>query len=134
MITYANSLVGTPYKYGGTSKKGFDCSGFTQNVYKQINIEIPHNSQAQRLLCTENTPLSELQPGDLIFFGNPNVPNPRAGHAGMIYANNNGEITVIHCVTGGVKIEGKDSSWDRYWINCVIHAISLQDLLAISDQ
>lgn len=130
MMTYAKSLVGTPYKYGGTSKKGFDCSGFTQNVYDFVDVKLPHNAHMQKQLLAQRIPLNQLKPGDLIFFGNPNSPNPRANHAGIIYENKNGEISVIHCVTGGVKIEGKDSSWDRYWINYVIHAISLDHLLS----
>lgn len=132
IITYAHTLIGTPYKYGGTSSKGLDCSGFTQNVYAYVDIPLPHNANAQKELWRIKTPLEDLQPGDLIFFGDPSNPTSKAGHAGMIYENNAGEITVIHCVSGGVKVEGTNSSWDRYWINKVIHTISLRSLLQTS--
>ena len=129
LLRTAKKLEGVPYKYAGTDpQKGLDCSGFTQYVYKSIGIEIPHNSSMQSKLSENRIPLNQLQPGDLIFFGGWNGDQPRVGHAGLIFAVNGNNITVIHCVTGGVKIEGKDSSWDRYWVNNVLFGISLDTL------
>jgi peptidoglycan DL-endopeptidase CwlO len=77
VLGVAASLAGTPYSYGGTSPStGFDCSGFTQYVFKQVGISLPRTAEEQRQAAT---PVSDPQPGDLVFFGNP------AGHVG-IYA------------------------------------------------
>jgi cell wall-associated NlpC family hydrolase len=77
VLSIAASLAGTPYSYGGTSPStGFDCSGFTQYVFKQVGISLPRTAEQQRQAAT---PVSDPQPGDLVFFGNP------AGHVG-IYA------------------------------------------------
>ena len=77
VLGIAASLAGTPYSYGGTSPStGFDCSGFTQYVFRQVGISLPRTAEAQREAAT---PVSDPQPGDLVFFGNP------AGHVG-IYA------------------------------------------------
>ena len=77
VLSVAASLAGTPYTYGGTSPStGFDCSGFTQYVFKQVGISLPRTAEEQRQAAT---PVSTPQPGDLVFFGNP------ASHVG-IYA------------------------------------------------
>lgn len=79
VLDIAASLAGTPYRYGGTSPEtGFDCSGFTQYVFRQVGISLPRTAEQQRQFVT---PVSNPQPGDLVFFGSP------AGHMG-IYAGN----------------------------------------------
>jgi cell wall-associated NlpC family hydrolase len=79
VLGIAASLEGTPYTYGGTSPEtGFDCSGFTQYVFRQVGISLPRTAEDQRQFVT---PVSDPQPGDLVFFGAP------AGHLG-IYAGN----------------------------------------------
>jgi len=133
MLQLAQKLKGVKYVYAGTSpSSGFDCSGFTQYVYKQVGIEIPHNAQMQSNLSKNRTDLKKLKPGDLVFFGSWNGSKQRTIHAGIIFDKQGDDITVIHCVSGGVSIEGKNSSWDRYWINRVLFGISL-DQLASTD-
>jgi hypothetical protein len=126
MLKLAEKLEGVPYKHAGTSPNmGFDCSGFTQYIYKSVGIEIPHNANMQSKLSLIQKPLNELKPGDLVFFGS----QQRAFHAGIIFDKMGDDFTVIHCVNGGVKIEGKDSSWDRYWIDKVLFGISADTLV-----
>ena len=70
---YARQFVGNPYKWGGTSlTKGADCSGFTMSVYKNYGVSLPHSSKAQSK-CGTKVDLSEVQPGDLIFYGGNNI-------------------------------------------------------------
>lgn len=72
-------LIGVDYKYGGTSEKGFDCSGFTMFVFNQWNIDLPHTSKGQ---AEDGTKVSkdDLQPGDLIFF---NTGGAGISHVGI---------------------------------------------------
>lgn len=76
IVAIAARYVGTPYVYGGTSPDGFDCSGFTQYVYRQAGISIPRTSGAQGS-GGRRVSASEARPGDLVWSGN--------GHIG-IYA------------------------------------------------
>jgi cell wall-associated NlpC family hydrolase len=79
VLAIAAQYEGLMYSYGGTSPStGFDCSGFTQYVFRQIGISLPRTAEQQRQAVT---PVSNPQPGDLVFFGSP------AYHLG-IYAGN----------------------------------------------
>lgn len=76
IVNYAKQFLKVPYVYGGASKSGFDCSGFTMYVYKKFGISMRHGAQAQAKLGTvvnanKNSASSlkeNLQPGDLVFF------------------------------------------------------------------
>jgi hypothetical protein len=74
----SHNFLGVPYLWGGTSDFGFDCSGFTQRLFRFSNIEIPRNSAWQREDSKIVSDFSKAEEGDLIFF---------KGHVG-IYLNN----------------------------------------------
>ncbi len=78
LLSIAASLAGIYYVYGGTTTAGFDCSGYTQYVFGKVGISLPRTAEDQR---QATTPVSDPQPGDLVFFGSP------AHHVG-IYAGN----------------------------------------------
>jgi uncharacterized protein YgiM (DUF1202 family) len=70
LVEYAKQFVGNPYVWGGTSlTKGADCSGFVLSVFKKFGVSLPHSSAAQSKLGTKIS-ASDLQPGDLVFYGN----------------------------------------------------------------
>ncbi|WP_251197361.1 C40 family peptidase [Anaerotardibacter muris] len=69
LVEQALSLKGSPYAYGGTTPRGFDCSGFTQYCFRNaLGIELPRTAAAQAALG-ESVSMDELQPGDLLFWG-----------------------------------------------------------------
>lgn len=78
VLGVAAQYVGVPYVWGGTTPSGFDCSGFSQYVFAQVGISLPRTAAAQQSFAT---PVSNPQPGDLVFYGYP------AYHMG-IYAGN----------------------------------------------
>jgi cell wall-associated NlpC family hydrolase len=63
----ATGLLGQPYRYGGDSIQGFDCSGLTLYVHQQLGIAVPRTAVLQRQQ-SEALDRSELEPGDLVFF------------------------------------------------------------------
>lgn len=129
MLKMAQGLEGVRYIYGGSDpSKGFDCSGFTQYVYNQAGLKLPHNAQLQSELSPKRVNIDNLKPGDLVFFGSWSGSTQRTIHAGIIFAKNGDELTVVHCVSGGVSIEGTNSSWDRYWIHRVLFGISMDTI------
>ena len=78
VLSIAASLTGIPYRYGGSTPAGFDCSGYVQYVFRQAGISLGRTTYAQ---YAQTRPVSNPQPGDLVFFGYP------AYHVG-IYAGN----------------------------------------------
>lgn len=110
VLKEANKHVGTPYKYGGITPKGFDCSGFAQYVMAQNNIELPRTSREQSTLY-KKIKLKNIEAGDLIFFGS----NKSAiNHVGIISEVTDDKIYMIHSSTSrGVIVSEITTS--AYW-------------------
>jgi probable lipoprotein NlpC len=82
VINTARSYTGTPYKYGGTTRSGMDCSGLLLNSFKTINFNLPRSSEAQSKIGME-VKLKELEPGDLVFFATGNKKR-KITHVGLV--------------------------------------------------
>lgn len=97
IVDYAYQFLGIPYVWGGTSPSGFDCSGFTQYVFRNAaGVNLPRTTYEQ---INVGTPVaySDLQPGDLVF--------PHTGHVGiyvgngqMIHAPSTGDVIKVSSV------------------------------------
>lgn len=105
IVNYAYNFLGTPYVWGGTSTSGFDCSGFTQYVFKQMGYSIKRTA-VQQLTC--GYAVTDLQLGDLVFFENTYSTGADASHVGIYVGDNQ----FIHAASGGVKVT--DLSDDYY--------------------
>jgi uncharacterized protein YfaT (DUF1175 family) len=67
VVAVAKQYVGAPYRWGGSSPEGFDCSGLVRYVYAQVGVSLPHNAAKQYRLGTV-VAREDLEPGDLVFF------------------------------------------------------------------
>ena len=105
IVREAEKYLGVPYLWGGTTPRGFDCSGLVQYVYRNLGINLTRVSQTQYL---EGTPLTrdELLPGDLVFF----EENGDVHHVG-IYA---GDGYMIHAPYTGAVVSYQSIDADHY--------------------
>ena len=119
IVNEALKHLGTHYVYGGSTPKGFDCSGFTMYLYGTQGISLPHSASAQWQSGkgTRHTNVSELAPGDLVFFNDPSRNRGRAcSHAG-IYLGGGEFIHASSARSGGVKISDlTEGYYQRYFV------------------
>ena len=92
----ALDMVGTPYRFGGASPRGFDCSGLVYFAHDQVGIPVPRTTRAQQAAARE-VRLSSLQRGDLLFFDTA----WKAGHVGIYI----GEGQFVHAPSSGKQVE-----------------------------
>ncbi|MBQ7415465.1 MAG: C40 family peptidase [Oscillospiraceae bacterium] len=105
IITNAKKYLGTPYVWGGTTPKGFDCSGYVQYVFRQSGITLPRTTTEQYKVGTY-VAKSNLQPGDLVFLQN--TYRDGISHVG-IYV---GDGKMIHASSSkGVVISDLNNSY-----------------------
>ncbi|MEW9669536.1 S-layer homology domain-containing protein [Ammoniphilus sp. 3BR4] len=97
------SVLGVPYKYGGTTTKGFDCSGFTGYVFSQLGVDLPRDSRSQYGVG-EKVSIDEMQKGDLIFF---NTGGGAISHVSIYIGNNK----IAHATSTGSSVRIDDMDW-----------------------
>lgn len=108
IVADAHKYLGVKYVYGGSTPSGFDCSGFTQYLFKQYGISLPRSAAGQLYAGQKVNSLSEAQPGDIICY---------AGHVALYIGNNQ----VIHAPYTGTVVRIQDVHMmtiigiRRYW-------------------
>lgn len=102
--SYACSRIGCPYVWGAEGPDSFDCSGLVTWAYRQLGIELPHQSEAQMARATRVVSVSEARPGDVLW---------RYGHVGI--AGGYGGTPYVHAPTFGASVRNTDSlSWSNF--------------------
>ena len=108
VVAIAQRYLGVPYVYGGASPSGFDCSGLAMYCYAQVGVGLSHGATDQQHASTP-VPISALQPGDLVFFGNASYSyhvGIYVGGGSMINAPHTGAV-VSYGSIGGAWIGGR---------------------------
>jgi probable lipoprotein NlpC len=111
VIREAQTYTGAPYKWGGTTKAGIDCSGLIFQSFKSINFAMPRTADAQALLG-KKVDKDEIKPGDLIFFTKERK-SKSVTHVGLVTEVKRGEVYFLNATTRkGVIISALS---EEYW-------------------
>lgn len=107
IVRTAFAYRGTPYHYGGTGRRGFDCSGFTRYVYARKGILLPHSAEEQ-FHVGRKVPAGELKQGDLVFF---HTTRRGISHVGIYVGN--GRFVHASSAGGSVRVDSLTSGYYR---------------------
>ncbi|MEM6684590.1 MAG: C40 family peptidase [Bacteroidota bacterium] len=118
IVKTAMTYKGTRYKYGGTTKKGMDCSGLMYTAFGAHKVSLPRVSY-QQATQGKRIKLNTVQKGDLLFFQT-NKNRKRINHVGLVVSHKSGIIKFIHSTSSkGVLVSSLD---ERYWKNAFTEA------------
>lgn len=117
IVNTARDYTGTPYKFGGTSRSGMDCSGLVTVAFNSVNLKLPRVS-ADMANVGDEISIKNLRRGDLVFFitGKEN----RISHVGIVTeVKSANEIWFIHAADSGVK---EDNLFTKYYQKTFVKA------------
>ncbi|MDL2261894.1 C40 family peptidase [Bacteroidales bacterium OttesenSCG-928-I21] len=124
VISFAKTYIGSPYKYGGNSPSGFDCSGFIVYIFTNNGIDVPRNT-SDMLKISNKIEMQDIMPGDLVFFKGRNINSDSIGHVALVTEKTKNGFKMIHATSSkGVIIN--DFEQYEYWKTRYLFAARLK--------
>ncbi|RMF50410.1 MAG: NlpC/P60 family protein [Bacteroidetes bacterium] len=118
VVEVARRYLGTPYRWGGCDRRGFDCSGYVCRVFQEaVGLTLPRTAD-QQATVGKAVPLSDLRPGDLVFFREPG--QPQITHVGIVSRIHQGQVYFLHASNS--KGVTEDVLSQPYWQKRVVKA------------
>ncbi len=119
VVQKARSFTGSPYKYGGTTAAGFDCSGLVTVAFQSVNLALPRTSYDMASVGRE-VKTTDIEAGDLVFFVTSKTGD-RINHVGIVtQVQTNGDIRFIHAADSGVR---EDNLGSKYYKSTFVKAV-----------
>ena len=119
IVQKARSFTGSPYKYGGTTAAGFDCSGLVTVAFQSVNLALPRSSYDMASVGRE-VKTTDIEVGDLVFFVTSKTGS-RINHVGIVTeVQTNGDIRFIHAADSGVR---EDNLGSKYYKSTFVKAV-----------
>ena len=109
----AQGLLGAPYRYGGETPQGFDCSGLVYYIHERLGMDVPRSADAQYGHARQ-VAVRDLQPGDLVFF---RLAGSKVAHVGIYIGNGR----FIHAPSTGKDVSYAELD-DAWWWNRFVGA------------
>lgn len=112
VIDIARDKIGSPYKFGGKTRAGYDCSGLVYSTFEEVGIKLPRTSVEQATIGKEIA-FEHVRPGDLVFFATKKSDN-KISHVGLVTEIKDKEVVLfIHAANTGVKEDNLLSDYYR---------------------
>lgn len=129
ILERGKSLIGTRYRFGGTTENGFDCTGFINFLFREeAGMTLPRSSREMINVKAPLVARNNLKPGDVLFFGTTGRRG-RVSHAG-IYLGDDQFIHSSSRRSGGVRV---DNLGDSYWSKTYIEAKRMLAMAPVSE-
>lgn len=123
VISTARSYTGTPYRFGGTTRAGMDCSALVYHSFYSVGITMPRMSSDQSKMG-KGIRTNEIKPGDVLFFAT-GKRKKQVTHSGIVTETSMGDVRFIHSSTSlGVS---EDYLSNRYWSKAFLFARRVLD-------
>ncbi|WP_439488894.1 C40 family peptidase [Algoriphagus sp.] len=123
VIQTARSYTGTPYRYGGTTKAGMDCSALVYHSFYSVGVTMPRISADQSKMG-KSIRTNEIRPGDVLFFAT-GKRRKQVTHSGIVTETPRGDVRFIHSSTSlGVS---EDYLSNNYWSKAFLFARRVLD-------